>query len=255
MKLKKVKSESVVQQIIDSLTDAIARRDLRPGDKIPKEMELAEQLGVGRNSVREAVKILVYLGVLEIRRAEGTFVCEGFSEEMIDPMVYGLILDKSEDYHDLMEVREMVEVGIMRLAIRHSDEKELSQLWDRLQNLREKAEKGSVDDAFEADNAFHDEITQMCHNPIAMKIDSVARQLTHQMRYESVKGMIESGKTGEFLSAHERLYNIIKDKNEENLNHAVRGTYFVKAGMDNMKLTDVEEKEADEKSGESFVSA
>ena len=82
-----------MQQVINSLTDAMLNRRLRPGDKIPTETELAETLGVGRNSIREAIKILVYLGVLEIRRAEGTFVCEGFSEGMIDPMIYGIILD------------------------------------------------------------------------------------------------------------------------------------------------------------------
>ena len=79
IQLKRIKSESVVQQIIDSLVDAMIRKELRPGDQIPTEMELAEKLGVGRNSVREAIKILVYFGVLEIRRAEGTYVCEGFS--------------------------------------------------------------------------------------------------------------------------------------------------------------------------------
>ena len=85
--LKKVSSESVVQQVINALTDAMINRELRPGDKIPTEAEMAENMGVGRNSIREAIKILVYLGVLEIRRAEGTFVCEGFSESMIDPMI------------------------------------------------------------------------------------------------------------------------------------------------------------------------
>ena len=77
VQLKRIKSESVVQQIIDSLVEAMIRKELRPGDQIPTEMELAESLGVGRNSVREAIKILVYFGVLEIRRAEGTYVCEG----------------------------------------------------------------------------------------------------------------------------------------------------------------------------------
>ena len=105
--LKKVTTQSVVQRVIDSLTDAMINRHLRPGDKIPTESELAESLGVGRNSIREAIKILVYLGVLEIRRAEGTFVCEGFSESMIDPMIYGIILDKEESYENLMELREL----------------------------------------------------------------------------------------------------------------------------------------------------
>ena len=94
--LKRLNSESVVQRVINCLTDAMLTKQLKPGDKIPTEMELSESLGVGRNSIREAIKILVYLGVLEIRRAEGTFVCEGFSESMIDPMVYGIILDKTD---------------------------------------------------------------------------------------------------------------------------------------------------------------
>ena len=105
--LKKLNSESVVQQVINCLTDAIIHKELRPGDKIPTEMELAQTLGVGRNSIREAIKILVYLGVLEIRRAEGTFVCEGWSESMIDPLIYGIILDKSDSYDNLMELREI----------------------------------------------------------------------------------------------------------------------------------------------------
>ncbi len=81
--LKKLNSESVVQQVINCLTDAIIHKELRPGDKIPTEMELAQTLGVGRNSIREAIKILVYLGVLEIRRAEGTFVCEGDRKSVV----------------------------------------------------------------------------------------------------------------------------------------------------------------------------
>ena len=64
IQLKRIKSESVVQQIIDSLVEAMIRKELKPGDQIPTEMELAERLGVGRNSVREAIKILVYFGVL-----------------------------------------------------------------------------------------------------------------------------------------------------------------------------------------------
>lgn len=76
--LKKINRSSVVQRVIDRLTEAIVSGELKPGDRIPTEMELAEQMGVARNSIREAVKILVYIGVLEIRRADGTFVCDGF---------------------------------------------------------------------------------------------------------------------------------------------------------------------------------
>ena len=90
---KPLSTGSVVEQIIRRLTEALSNRELQPGQKIPTEMELCESLQVGRNSVREAIKILVAMGVLEIRRSEGTFVCRGFSSRMLDPLVYGLILE------------------------------------------------------------------------------------------------------------------------------------------------------------------
>lgn len=133
--LKKVNSESVVQQVINALTEAMLNRELRPGDKIPTEAELAESMGVGRNSIREAIKILVYLGVLEIRRAEGTFVCEGFSESMIDPMIYGIILDKEDSYENLMELRELIEVGVMQLAMQKIQEEDLHVLKEKLNRM------------------------------------------------------------------------------------------------------------------------
>lgn len=226
--LKKVNSESVVQQIINSLTDAMLNRQLRPGDRIPTETELAEQLGVGRNSVREAIKILVYLGVLEIRRAEGTFVCEGFSESMIDPMIYGIILDKSDSYENLMELREMMEVGVMQLAVKKLNGDKLRRLEERLRCMQEEISKGAsnVDKAFWADNAFHDEISDMAENPLLNKINQVVRVLTHSMRYRTVQIMIESGRGQELYEAHEQIYNMLRDKENENMNEAVRKTYF-----------------------------
>lgn len=122
--LKKINRSSVVQRVIDRLTEAMLSGELKPGDKIPTEMELSEQLGVARNSIREAIKILVYIGVLEIKRADGTFVCNGFSESLIDPMIYGIILNQ-QNSQDLNELRAMVETGVMRLAVEKSSEEEI----------------------------------------------------------------------------------------------------------------------------------
>ena len=113
--VKNLKKESVVQSVINCLTDAMRNKELKPGDRIPPEPELAASMGVARSSVREAIKILSYLGVLESKRSEGTFVCSGFQESMIDPMIYGIILNQ-DSFENLMELREMVEAGIMRLA-------------------------------------------------------------------------------------------------------------------------------------------
>ena len=225
---KKIKSKSVVQTIVDSITKAIIAGDLKPGDKIPTEMELAESFGVGRNSIREAIKILVYYGVLEIRRAEGTFVCDGFNKIMIDPMVYGVILHQSQDYVNLMELREMMEVGVMRLAIVKYSEEDLNKLGEKLQVLKEEIEKGpsNVENVFIADNVFHDTVSEMGHNPIVDRINNVVREMTYKMRYSSVKNMLESGRGEELYKAHEKIYKKICDRDMTNLNQDISATYF-----------------------------
>ena len=241
IQLKRIKSESVVQQIIDSLVEAMIRKELRPGDQIPTEMELAESLGVGRNSVREAIKILVYFGVLEIRRAEGTYVCEGFTETMIDPIIYGIILDKAGSYEYLMELREIMEAGVLKLAMQNAEEEEIKKLRIQLDRMKREIEIGpdNVDRVFHEDNEFHSIITAMGHNPLVQKIEAVVRTLTHSMRYETVRTMIESGKGQELYEAHAKLLQILENKDEDNLNENVRNTYFVEEF--------VQAKEAEEK--------
>ena len=225
---KKIKSKSVVQTIVDSITKAIIAGDLKPGDKIPTEMELAESFGVGRNSIREAIKILVYYGVLEIRRAEGTFVCDGFNKIMIDPMVYGVILHQSQDYVNLMELREMMEVGVMRLAIIKYNEEDFNKLGEKLQVLKEEIEKGpsNVENVFIADNVFHDTVSEMGHNPIVDRINNVVREMTYKMRYSSVKNMLQSGRGEELYKAHEKIYKKICERDMTNLNQDISATYF-----------------------------
>lgn len=240
VQLKRIKSESVVQQIIDTLVGAMIRRELRPGDQIPTEMELAEKLGVGRNSVREAIKILVYFGVLEIRRPEGTYVCDGFTETMIDPIIYGIILDKAGSYEYLMELREIMEAGVMKLAMKNAEPKEFEELRVQLERMKREIEigEGNIDRIFHEDNEFHRIITSMGHNPLVQKIEGVVRTLTHSMRYETVKTMIESGKGQELYEAHEKLFKMLENKDEEQLNENVRNTYFVDEFVKAKELSD-----------------
>ena len=225
--LKNLKKESVVQSVINCLTDAMRNKELKPGDKIPPEPDLAASLGVARSSVREAIKILTYLGVLESKRSEGTFVCSGFQESMIDPMIYGIILNQ-DSFENLMELREMTETGIMRLAILKYDEKEGRALEKLLEQMKDVLDSGEdmVDRFFQVDNQFHDMISQMGKNPLADKISRVVRTLTHAMRYETVTTMINSGRSEELFEAHSRLYETLRSGNLDNVREIVRESYF-----------------------------
>ena len=225
--IKNLRQESVVQSVINCITDGLRSGELKPGDRLMPEPELAASLGIARSSVREALKLLTYLGVLESKRSEGTFVCSGFKESMIDPMIYGIILHQ-DSFDDLMELRQMLETGTMRLAILKCTDEELASLAAVLRKMRDIAagSKNKIDDFFEADNEFHDLIQEMGKNPLTDKINRVVRTLTYAMRYETVKAMIESGQCKELVEAHERLYHILLTKDISHLDEDVRNTYF-----------------------------
>lgn len=227
--LKSLKTESIVQRVINCLTEAMATKQLKPGDKIPPEPELAATLGVARTSVREATKILAYLGVLESKRSEGTFVTAGFRESMIDPMVYGIILNQDDDFKNLMELREMMEVGMLRLAMAKHTEEGMAMLREKLNAMEAIGQKTGdiVEEMFEADNAFHDAVSELCENPQADKINRVVRVLTHAVRYDTVKNMIETGRTEELVDAHRQIYEVLRGRNQEDLDTIIRNTYFL----------------------------
>lgn len=229
LQYNKINSTSVVEQTINFLTDAIIRRELKPGSKIPTEIELSEKLGVSRNTVREAIKTLIFMGVLEIRRPEGTFVRSGFTESLIDPMVYGIILNQDDSYDSLMELREMTEVGVIRLVMEKASDEEIEKLREPLSALEAacRAEKPDLDTVFNADNEFHEAINELGGNQMVIKISNIVRMLTHAMRYESVDVMIRKGETATLYEVHEKIFNILKNRDENNLNHEIRSTYFV----------------------------
>ena len=226
--LKSLKKESVVQSVINCLTDAMRSKELKPGDRIPPEPELASSLGVARSSVREAIKILTYLGVLESKRSEGTFVCDGFRESMIDPMVYGILLNQDSS-ENLMELRQMVEAGILRLAMRKYTEEEGQALEGILGKMRQIIDSGenTVERFFQIDDEFHSMVSQMGKNPLADKINRVVRTLTYAMRRETVAIMIESGRGRELVEAHEKIMDVLKNQDLLNVSEVVREGYFV----------------------------
>ncbi len=227
LKNQNLKKESVVQSVINVLTDAMRNKELKPGDKIPPEPELAASLGIARSSVREAIKILTYLGVLESKRSEGTFVCDGFKESMIDPMVYGIILNQ-DSFENLMELRQMTEAGMLRLAIQKYDPAEMKTLETRLDDMRAALQRkeNTIEEFFRADNAFHDQISRMGKNPLADKVGRVVRSLTYAMRYETVSAMIRGGRGAELLAAHEELCQALRNRDDSHVEDMVRESYF-----------------------------
>ncbi len=91
LKLAPIESETVVKLVIDRITSAIISGQYKIGEKLPSEYELIEELQVSRNSLREAMKILSAMGVVDIKRGDGTYICSQINPNMFDSVIYSLI--------------------------------------------------------------------------------------------------------------------------------------------------------------------
>lgn len=136
----------------ESLRSYIEVNKLKAGDALPPESFLAQQLGVGRNSVREAIKALESLGILETRRGIGVFVKEFSFQPLLDNLAYGLG-DTLRDVEELRELRRVLEVGLIDKTIEMIGEEDLAALRDVTGRMRQRAERN--ESFAEEDELFH----------------------------------------------------------------------------------------------------
>lgn len=224
-----ISAKSMAQIVIDRITGAMIEGGLKPGDKIPTETELCEMFNVGRNTVREAVRILVAYGVLEIRRADGTYVCDKVSTQIINPAVYQLILQKEGNYDELIGLRKIVENGIMQLLLEQGVPQET---WDKIQkkcdSLVTELEKEDPDirQVANADIDFHEEIAKATGNSLVLVIHDLTVQLTRQSRYQTIEKVIEKGDKRYLIDTHKNLLEKLRGNNLGELFDAINDSYF-----------------------------
>ncbi|WP_243291246.1 GntR family transcriptional regulator [Bacillus sp. FJAT-47783] len=124
-------NSKVFLNTLKEIRDIIQNDQLVPGDKIPSERELAERLSVGRSSVREALRALELLGIIETRRGEGTFL-KNVHENHLIPLLGTFILQEANTKNDLLEMNEMLEMNALMLILRKRPKKELYDLKSRM---------------------------------------------------------------------------------------------------------------------------
>jgi DNA-binding GntR family transcriptional regulator len=150
--IRPVSRATLPQEIVKALTDLIMKRVWKPGDLIPSEKELAIRFQVGRSTIREAVKSLVVLGVLEARAGEGSFVREPTSELLSGGFRWGLLLSEG-NLDDFVDVRVLIEVECARRAAANRTDDLVSQLDATIEDMRsEPMDHGAFMDS---DTRFH----------------------------------------------------------------------------------------------------
>lgn len=227
--LTSIKSRSIVDHVVSRLTNAIISGELKPGDQIPTEPELASSFGVGRNTVREAVRILVAYGVLEIRRADGTYVCNGFSPKILDPVLYGIILEKESAYKALIGLRQLLDNGILQIlaAANISDE-----TWERFYKVQREFEEclnregHNIMEIAEADIAFHCELAKAANNIAILTTYNTIVEITKDFLYKTIKMAVDLGEVEKVISSHQKILEKLAEKDMNKLYQIVEESYL-----------------------------
>jgi DNA-binding FadR family transcriptional regulator len=163
--LRTAQRASLVDQVIDQLKEQITSGLWQMNGKIPTETVLAEQLGVGRNTVREAVRALTHAGLLECRQGDGTYVRA--TSELSGAMLRRL---RQAEQLEILEVRRALEVESARLAATRRTDEDIVRIEAALAE-RDRAWELDDPDAFvEADLAFHMSVAHATHNLVLIDL-------------------------------------------------------------------------------------
>jgi GntR family transcriptional repressor for pyruvate dehydrogenase complex len=197
---------SVTEDAIATIKDMIVSGEWRPGDRLPREPDLARRLGLSRNSLREAVRALSWVGILDVRQGDGTYVTSLESHVLVDAMSFIVELHQNRNVMHILEARRVMEAAVSALAAQHIDGEELMEL-RRL--IEAAADCATIEEFVDNDLEFHRRIAVASRNPVlASLLDTLASRTS---RARIWRGVMQRGATESALKEHRALVAALEE--------------------------------------------
>jgi GntR family transcriptional repressor for pyruvate dehydrogenase complex len=194
--------------IMEILTNFLLSGELKPGDKLPTEVELAQKFGVGRNSVREAIKMLSSVGVVQAIRGSGIYIAKSVSASMLNPLILGLVFEQGTS-HELIQLRLLLDIGAAEIALEHIQDNEIERLEAINLQLEEEGKKREHNQhrLRDIDLLFHGELYQISGNRLLAKVG----EAIYKLFYASIEKTVEADPEGAYQS-HKMIIDALKKK-------------------------------------------
>lgn len=199
-----MENKTLAEQAAEGLLELIQNKRYVPGDKLPTEGELSELLGVGRNTVREAVRILVSRNIVTVRQGAGTFVSEKLGV-VDDPFGFSLVKDRRKLTKDLIQVRTILEPAIAALAAQNADPEEIDKLEKILLEIESLITQKK--DYADKDVEFHVQIAMCTHNGVMSNLVPVIQTGVSVFASE-----VQSPEYRQTMISHRAIFNAIKER-------------------------------------------
>jgi GntR family transcriptional repressor for pyruvate dehydrogenase complex len=207
--VKPIEKLVLIDHIIETIGKLIASGKLKPGDLVPSERTLSGLLKVSRNSVRQALKALDVLGVLDINPGSRTYLNTSISNLLVNPMKFMTLLHDLK-IKELFQTRKIIEVELTKLAAINANEENLAEMVEFLNSARTHIK--SKNKYLEYEMGFHESVFKASGNRVLTALMSSINNLLLESRKKSVKYFPDLSQS---LEQHYEIYLSIKDKNSE----------------------------------------
>ncbi len=201
---------AVTDAAIQAIRQMIIDGELQPGDRLPPEKQLSERLGLSRNSLREAVKALTVIRVLDVRQGDGTYVTSLDPSMLLDVVAFVLDLGQDHTVMDSLAVRRLLEPEATALSTTRLSAEELDEIEQTMAGLNSES---TVTELVEADLAFHSVIYRACGNPyLSSLLDSLANAT---QRARVWRGHTQEGSVTRTIDEHREILAALRAGNAE----------------------------------------
>ena len=212
MDFQPIRAKKIYEDIVEQIRDLMASGDLKPGDKLLSERELAEKLRVSRASVREALRALEMMGFVEIKAGGGTFVRETATESIIQPLAMFVAVERGT-FFEIYEIRKIFESASAYLAAQRATAMDLAKIEDNLNKMNAAVAVDDSEKGEDMDTAFHYSIAESTHNIWLLRLLNTISDSFHKTVSAARKQLyLTRGHPQKLIAQHTKIYEAIRDK-------------------------------------------
>ncbi len=237
---RKIETKKKSHIAAEMLIDAIRQQKLSPGEKLPPERAIANEMGLSRNTIREAISALQIMGVLETRQSQGNFIVNAVDKNNYDTLI-SLIFKNEENPFALIDARIAFEPGAAVLAGRVSNNEDIYGLSACFIKIKKALLAYDIETYRQQDHAFHLRIAQLTRNPLIINtISSLLNAMNQPLWQTMKKALVDTRLQEDRIREHEAIFQAIADRDETAILNAVR------THLENSKARFFPEDETDE---------
>lgn len=214
-----IKNTKVYEQVIDQIKEMIVNGTLKKGDKLPSERELSSTLNISRSSIREALRSLEIIGLIQSKQGEGNFISNNFDNMLLEPLSMIFMLNNCDSL-EILELREVIEVETAVLAADKVSEQDIEELYEIVNTIKTSINE---DERIKYDKKLHYKIAKISNNFLIINILNTLSSLMDMFIKNAREKILNNVENKDIINEqHREIIFALENKDKEGARNAMK---------------------------------